>query len=178
MKLKGFQTPLIIQAIQFASEKHKNQVRRGSGLPYVTHPIIVSELIRKYKGNSVNIEALICAALLHDTLEDTDTNYHEIERLFGTLVASLVFELTSDEVAIEKMGKNEYLMQKMVTMSSYGLVCKLCDRLSNIIDGPTDNYLKDTRKMMEYIYDNRKDITETQKDIMLDIYAVLVTRGF
>ena len=171
-------TPLVVQAIQFASEKHKGQVRRGSGLPYVTHPIIVSEFIRKYKGNSINIESLIVAALLHDTLEDTNTNYHEIERLFGTLVASLVFELTSDEIAIQKMGKNEYLMQKMVTMSSYGLVCKLCDRLSNIIDGPSDKYLKDTRVMLEYIYINRADITETQKNILMDIQGVLESKGF
>lgn len=169
-------TTRIIEAIQFASKKHEGQVRRGSGLPYVTHPIIVSELVRKYKPGSKNLTELIIACLLHDTLEDTDTNYHEIERLFGTLAASLVFELTSDDETIKRMGKNAYLTQKMLTMSDYALVCKLCDRLSNIIDGPTKKYMKDTREMMDIIYDGRK-LTSTQKSIVVDIYEVLTKAG-
>ena len=113
---------LVIKAIGFAAEKHKGQERRGSGLPYVTHPIIVMELIQKYKSDSVRLNELKCAALLHDVLEDTECTYKELEREFGPLVASLVIELTSDEEMIEKMGKKEYIKQKMFNMSKYAFI--------------------------------------------------------
>jgi len=160
---------LVIKAISFASEKHKGQERRGSGLPYVTHPIIVMELVQKYKGNSKNIQELKCAALLHDVLEDTECEYHDIEREFGPLVASIVLELTSDEVMLEKLGKNEYLKQKMMKMSQYAFTLKLLDRLSNIMDGPREGYVKKTLNMMAFLLENRKEMTERQTGIIKDI---------
>lgn len=161
----------IIEAIQFASEKHKGQVRRGSGLPYVTHPIIVSHLILKYKGESHHIEELQIAALFHDLLEDTDTSYFEIEKRFGSLVASLVQELTSDPKEIKKVGKNKYLMNKMITMSRYAFILKLVDRLSNILDQPGEAYVKKTLVMMDFLLENRADITDRQKRIIGDIQS-------
>jgi guanosine-3',5'-bis(diphosphate) 3'-pyrophosphohydrolase len=160
---------LVIKAIQFASEKHKGQERRGSGLPYVTHPIIVMELVQKYKGTSKHIDELKCAALLHDTLEDTETSYGEIEREFGSLVASLVFELTSDKVSVKQMGKNEYLKQKMLKMSQYSFTLKLLDRLSNILDSPGESYIKKTLNMMSFLKEHKKDITKRQENIIFDI---------
>ena len=62
---------------------------------------------------------------MHDTLEDTPCSYIEIETEFGPLVASVVMELTSDEEAIKKIGKNEYLKEKMLNMSKYALTLKL-----------------------------------------------------
>ena len=159
----------VVQAIQFASEKHKGQIRRGSGLPYVTHPIIVMELVQHYKGTSKNIENLKCVALLHDVLEDTECTYFELEREFGALVASLVQELTSDEEQIKILGKNKYLMQKMLRMSQYAFTLKLLDRLSNIMDGPTKKYLKDTLEMIDYLKKNKADLTETHKNILRDL---------
>jgi (p)ppGpp synthase/HD superfamily hydrolase len=156
----------VIEAIKFASTKHKGQTRRGSGLPYVTHPIIVMELVREYKGTSKNLEALLVAALLHDTLEDTDTSYAELERKFGPMAASIVMELTSDPVAIKKMGKNNYLIQKMLKMSRYAFVIKLLDRFSNIMDRPSESYVKKTLKMMDVLKTGREDITERQLKII------------
>lgn len=160
---------LVLKAIKFASEKHKGQERRSSGLPYVTHPIIVMELVQKYKGDSKNIEELKSAALLHDTLEDTETSYQEIEREFGPLVGSLVLELTSDEVMIKELGKNEYLKQKMLKMSQYAFTLKLLDRLSNIMDEPRESYVKKTLNMLAFLLKERKEITEKQKSIISDI---------
>lgn len=159
----------LVKAFQFAAQKHKGQERRGSGLPYVIHPIIVSHLISKYKGDSTHIEDLQIAALLHDTLEDTDATYHEIEREFGPLVASIVMELTSDTEMIKKMGKNEYLIQKMILMSKYAFVLKLVDRFSNIVDEPGEAYVKKTLLMMSRLKDEREDLTDTQYEIILDI---------
>ena len=160
---------LVIKAINFAAEKHKGQERRGSGLPYVTHPIIVSQLIAKYKNGSSKLDELQCAGLLHDVLEDTECDKNELEREFGPLVASIVVELTSDTVMIKELGKNEYLKQKMIKMSKYAFIIKLIDRLSNILDKPGDSYVKKTLNMMEFLLENREDITERQITIINDI---------
>jgi len=163
---------LVIKAIQFAAEKHKGQERRCSGLPYVTHPIIVSQLIAKYKNGSKKLDELQCAGLLHDVLEDTDCTYSELEREFGPLVASIVVELTSDPVAIKQLGKNEYLKQKMIKMSKYAFIIKLIDRLSNVLDKPGESYVKKTLNMMEFLKKNRPDITERQLRIINEIENV------
>ena len=160
---------LVIKAIAFASEKHKGQERRGSGLPYVTHPIIVMELVQKYKGDSKHIQELKCAALLHDVLEDTECTYQEIEREFSPLIASIVMELTSDEVRLKELGKNEYLKQKMLKMSQYAFTLKLLDRLSNIIDEPRGGYVSKTLNMMAFLLKEREELTERQKNIISDI---------
>lgn len=160
---------LVIKAISFAATKHKGQERKGSGLPYVIHPIIVMELIQKYKGNSKDIEALKCAAILHDVLEDTDCDSKELEREFGPLVASLVMELTSDKIMIKKFGKKEYIKNKMINMSKYAFILKLLDRFSNIIDEPRTKYVYDTIETLDFIKTNRADITERQSLIILDI---------
>ena len=163
---------LVIKAINFAATKHKDQVRRDSGLPYVTHPIIVSQLIAKYKSSSSKLDELQAAGLLHDTLEDTDTSYLELEREFGPLVASIVMELTSDPEAIKKVGKNEYLKQKMIKMSKYAFVIKLIDRLSNVLDVPGSSYVRKTLDMMDFLKTHREDITERQLTIIHEIEYV------
>jgi len=163
---------LVIKAIGFAAEKHKGQERRGSGLPYVTHPIIVSQLIAKYKSGSSKLDELQCAGLLHDVLEDTDCTYHELEREFGPLVASIVMELTSDPIGLKELGKNEYLKRKMIKMSKYAFIIKLIDRLSNILDAPGSSYVKKTLNMVEFLRENRADITERQIRILDEIEKV------
>ncbi len=82
--------------------------------------------------------------------EDTFCSYIEIEREFGPLVASIVMELISNEESIEKIGKNEYLKNKMVNMSKYSLTLKLVDRLANILDTPKQKYIQDTLVLLTY----------------------------
>jgi GTP diphosphokinase / guanosine-3',5'-bis(diphosphate) 3'-diphosphatase len=160
---------LIIKAMKYAAEYHKDQIRRVSELPYIIHPMVVMELINKFKGDSFHIEELKCAALLHDVIEDTDCTYIELEREFGPMVSAMVMELTSDEESIRKVGKNNYLKVKMCEMSSYALILKLADRLSNILDSPGDEYVTKTIEMMDYIKGHRKDITGPHLRIMREI---------
>ncbi len=169
----GTKNNMIVKAILFASEKHNGQIRRESGLPYVTHPIIVSELLRKYK-TSKKLETLIVASLLHDILEDTETDFVEIATAFSPMVASLVLELTSDNEEIQRIGKNEYLKRKLLGLSSYGLVIKLVDRLSNVLDNPTEKYKKATIELMDFIANERK-LSKTHKKIVKDILEVIKT---
>jgi (p)ppGpp synthase/HD superfamily hydrolase len=143
------------QAKQFAILKHAGQYRKVSGEPYVNHVLQVGELVSTFKI-SKKLPQLVEAGILHDTLEDTDTTFVELATEFSPLVASLVLELTSDPKLVQQLSKKEYLKRKMLGMSSYGLFIKLCDRLSNVMDHPTDKAIISTREILEFLRENRK----------------------
>lgn len=148
------------KALAFATAKHAGQTR-SDGSPYIKHPERVADIVRKYK-KSHNIDQLISAAFLHDTVEDTGTTKEDLEKLFGGLVAALVQELSSDKEELDKVGKTAYLSRKMSLMSSYALVIKLADRLDNVSDLQTakneawrKKYKKETEEVLDYIEKNR-----------------------
>jgi guanosine-3',5'-bis(diphosphate) 3'-pyrophosphohydrolase len=147
-------------ALVYAAKAHSGQTR-SDNTPYIAHPERVAASVMKFK-KSRNIDALVSAAYLHDTIEDTRTTKEDLEKMFGVLVASLVQELTSDKDEIEKVGKTNYLAQKMKKMSSYALVIKLADRLDNVQDIKTaknaawrDKYKKETLSVLNYIEKER-----------------------
>lgn len=158
---------LLLKAIRFADSKHKGQVRKVSGEEYFTHPLMVSYLLAKYK-ESKHLQELLVASILHDTIEDTDATYDDIYKDFGPMVTGLVNELTSNKEEIKRIGKNEYLKKKMLGISSYALVIKLVDRLSNIMDNPTEKTKTDTIELLKYLKQHRK-LSKTQKNIIQDI---------
>lgn len=123
---------MLEKAVLFATKAHGEQLRK-SGEPYITHPLSVVENVYKYK-KSKNLDTLLIAACLHDTLEDTDVSYYDIVKEFGPQIAALVLELTNDEDMKNILGKECYLSIKMKNMSSWALVIKLCDRLDNLKD--------------------------------------------
>ena len=110
---------MITKAIEFATKKHSGQFRKITGLPYVTHPIEVARLVEQFKS-SKNMTELKVAALLHDTLEDTNATFSEIAMEFSPLIASLVLELTSDSLEIKKTSKCEYLKRLLPAFISKG----------------------------------------------------------
>ena len=161
MKLFEFVNETPQQALQYATQAHQGQTRSG-GEPYIGHPVRVANIIKQYK-QSHNLDALIQAAYLHDTIEDTATTQEALHDLFGGLVASLVQELTSDLEEIQRVGKKDYLARKMAhEMSSWGLVIKLADRLDNVKDIATaktpewrQKYKAETEHIMDYLEKNR-----------------------
>jgi|TARA_B110000977_G_scaffold176023_1_gene231251 (p)ppGpp synthase/HD superfamily hydrolase len=162
------------KAIRFAANAHRKQTRT-SGDAYITHPVEVAKIVKQFK-KSHNLEALISAAYLHDTVEDTDTELEDITKMFGGLVASMVKELTSDEQSKEfKASKADYLSAKMSSMSSWALVVKLADRIHNISDLNTaktkkwaSNYKKQTTQIMDELEKNRT-LTGTHKKMIKSI---------
>lgn len=155
----------------FATVAHQGQTRKFAGEPYVEHPKRVAKIVKKFKGNSHKLDALTKAALLHDTIEDTDTTEEDLKRLYGGLVASLVKELSSDTKEIKNAGKASYLSSKLSGMSSWGLVIKLADRLDNVSDlfqaGKTfrDKYTRETKIILKNLKQNRK-LTATQMKLI------------
>lgn len=155
---------MVLDALLYAHELHKGQVRKGSNLPYISHPVAVSYLVAQYK-RSKHLADLITAALLHDLVEDTTATLVDIEKRFSPMVAGLVHELTSDRNEIERLGKLAYLQQKFLKLSKYALVIKLADRLHNVSDQPTEQTLADTLILMNYLEQHR-ELTRTQEQLV------------
>ena len=161
-----------LSALRVATAAHKGQ-KRKSGDDYISHPKEVARIVKQYK-KSHNLDALIQAAYLHDTIEDTDTTYKDLVKQFGGLVAGMVKDLTSDKEAIEAMGKGEYIADKMAKMSSWSLVIKLADRLANVgdIDDRPASFQKKYANQTKLALDRLKRdryLSKTHKRIMAAI---------
>ena len=131
---KNYDMEKIKRAVDYASEMHEGQFR-VSGDPYVSHPIAVAEIVAGLELDTNSI----CAALLHDTVEDCSdkTNLDEIKKLFGEEVSMLVDGLTKlvplyiedkEEAHIENLRKMLLAMSKDIRV----IFIKLCDRLHNM----------------------------------------------
>ena len=169
-------------AWEFAKELHKDQVRKFINKPYFdAHVQKVNGTAKQYTTD----EDLLCAALLHDTIEDCFKDkwegYSIIKEKFGKRVADLVLELTSDEGEMKHRydgSKRDYLIYKMTHMSDDALIIKLCDRLQNISDAFTasekfrNNYFNETSAIVEAI-ESERNLTDIHKRILTDIKAKL-----
>jgi GTP diphosphokinase / guanosine-3',5'-bis(diphosphate) 3'-diphosphatase len=122
----------LLQAIKFSAEKHRNQRRKGAdAFPYINHPIDVADIL--WRIGSVRDIDTIVAAILHDTLEDTDTTPGEIEALFGKDVLGLVEEVTDDK-SLPKEERKRLQVVNAYHKSTAAKLIKLADKISNIND--------------------------------------------
>jgi GTP pyrophosphokinase len=161
---------LVLKAMQFAEIHHDGQVRKGSGLPYFYHPVAVAIIAATFK-QSKHLTELFCAAVLHDGLEDTSLTFEKIAQEFGSLVASLVLELTNDNEEIARIGKLEYHKKKLVGISSYALYIKLADRMHNVSDNPSEKMVTETLELMAHLKKNRK-LTKAQAEMVAEIIRI------
>ncbi len=158
------------RALKFAKRMHEGQFRKD-GTPYVLHPIRVARNVKYFKKNSNHLDILCAAAILHDTLEDTNLTFYDIVEFFGADVAGVVLELTTDEDLKKEIGKSRYLELKMKNMSSWALTIKLCDRLDNVSDLMNSSekfrikYVKETLEILDFLLVNR-ELTKTQYRIV------------
>lgn len=118
----------IIQAILFAAEKHKFQRRKSDDSAYINHPLRVMQILIDF--NLANYETL-CAAVLHDTVEDTDTSIEEIKENFGEEIAGYVAEVTDDK-SVPKVLIKKKQIENAKHKSLGGTVVKLADKLDNL----------------------------------------------
>lgn len=123
---------LVLEAAQFAAHKHKDQRRKDSkGSPYINHPIALANILRG--EGRVTDEVAIAAALLHDTIEDTETSYEELRGQFGREVADVVAEVT-DTKWLEKKSRKRLQISKAARASEAAKLVKLADKISNLRD--------------------------------------------
>jgi len=142
--------PKLIQAINFAAKKHSSQKRKGAdGEPYINHPLEVLNLLTSV-GKVEDFNILI-AAVLHDTIEDTETTEEEIEKLFGAEVCKMVLELTDDK-SLPKAERKQLQIEHAPYISVGAKQIKLCDKISNIrdvLENPPDGWSVERRS--EYV---------------------------
>ena len=122
----------LLQCVEFAAIKHRNQRRKDGGkTPYINHPINVATILA-VEAN-IHEEDVLKAALLHDTVEDTDTTFEEIEGLFGKDICEIVREVTDDK-SLEKQERKRLQIVHAATSSRKAKLVKLSDKLSNLRD--------------------------------------------
>ena len=130
-------------ALKLSEQAHSNQLRK-SGDPFITHPLEVAKILTSIKLDADSI----VAGLLHDTLEDTNLNIEEINKIFGHQIVELVDGLTkinkfSLKVNNQKFGENYKKLILATTKDLRVILVKLADRLHNM---RTIQFLKDENK--------------------------------
>ena len=124
---------LITQAFNFAKQAHKG-VKRLSGEPYIMHPIAVAQIVSEEIGLG---STSICAALLHDVVEDTDYTVQDIQNIFGPKIAQIIDGLTKISGGIfgdKASAQAENFKKLLLTMSEdiRVILIKISDRLHNM----------------------------------------------
>ena len=123
---------LLLRALSFAAHKHRDQRRKDAeASPYINHPIALAQVLAAEGGVS-DIEVL-AAALLHDTIEDTDTTGEELEREFGHRIAAIVVEVT-DDTALPKAERKRLQIVHAAGISPGAKLVKLADKICNLRD--------------------------------------------
>ena len=125
-------TQILRRATGFAAWKHDGQLRKGEGnTPYVHHPIEVTAILAEV-GEITDLDVLQ-AALLHDTIEDTETTAEELESLFTTRIRGLVLDV-SDDKSLFKHERKALQIEHAPHLSVEAQTIKLADKISNVTD--------------------------------------------
>ena len=124
--------PQFIRALEFASRKHSTQRRKDAeASPYINHPIALVSILAVEAG--IEDPDVLCAALLHDTIEDTDTTCEELAEQFGSVIADIVLEVTDDKTLKKDVRKQLQIEHAPALSHAAGLV-KFADKIANLRD--------------------------------------------
>ncbi len=122
----------ILKALNFAALKHKDQRRKDpEESPYINHPIALANIL--CNEAHINDVEVICGALLHDTVEDTDTTPEEIEDVFGSAIRQIVMDLTDDK-GLDKEARKLKQIEHATHICDKAKLVKLADKISNLRD--------------------------------------------
>ena len=143
--------PRLLRAIAFAARAHRRQLRKDGQTPYVSHVFRVCLTVRHVFG--VDDDDVLAAAVLHDTIEDTNTDYDDIEKDFGREIADWVKALTKEKREREPQREKRYI--KGLAAGPWQVkVCKLADVHDNLLDSehfPAPQRAKTFRRAREYL---------------------------
>lgn len=125
------------KTLSFANHAHREQKLPGSDLPYVAHlcNVCMEAVHAVVQSGTEDINLTLQCALLHDTIEDTDLTYQDIEKEFGTQVADGVLALTKDE-SLDKSEQMPDSLQRILQQSSEIRIVKMADRINNLSKPP------------------------------------------
>jgi len=122
----------VLKAAAFAAEKHRDQRRKDAeASPYINHPIALANVLANEGG--VTDTNVICAALLHDTIEDTETTEAELRAAFGDEITDIVLEVTDDK-SLAKHVRKQRQIDHAPHISAEAKLVKLADKICNLRD--------------------------------------------
>lgn len=132
MTIKSKDLALILTALEFSSHKHRDQRRKDNNAsPYINHPISLANVLCN-EGKITNAK-VICAALLHDTIEDTETTADELKSKFGKRITNIVVEVTDDK-SLPKAERKLAQIEHAKHASKRAKLVKLADKICNLRD--------------------------------------------
>ncbi len=125
---------LILRAASFAAQMHRQQRRKGADdVPYINHPLWIASTLATH---GVDDPVTLAAALLHDTIEDTDATHDQLVEQFGREVADVVAEVTDDK-SLEKAERKRLQVEHAPHLSQRAKLVKLVDKIANVRDVAT-----------------------------------------
>ncbi|HMA89355.1 MAG TPA: HD domain-containing protein [Burkholderiales bacterium] len=130
--MRADSTQTLVDALAFAADKHRRQRRKDAeASPYINHPIALARVLSVEAG--LADARLLAAAVLHDTLEDTETTYEELRERFGQAVAAVVLEVTDDKM-LPKEERKRLQIEHAAHISRRAKLVKLADKICNVRD--------------------------------------------
>ena len=164
------QLEILMRALAFAADKHKNQRRKDpEASPYINHPITLAGILVA-EGQITDLET-ICGALLHDTIEDTETTEAELANAFGTVIARIVMEV-SDDQRLPKPERKKAQITHAPALSTRARAVKLADKIANlrdVADCPPRDWSLERRRAY---YDWAKQVIDGLRGSYPDLEAV------
>ena len=147
MSIEESDLKLLLKALQFSALKHKDQRRKDVATsPYINHPISLASILCN-EAHITDVE-VICGALLHDTVEDTETKQEEIESEFGSAIKDIVMDVT-DNKDLEKHERKQAQIDHAAHICDKAKLVKLADKISNLRDvsvNPPPDWTLDRRQ--------------------------------
>jgi guanosine-3',5'-bis(diphosphate) 3'-pyrophosphohydrolase len=140
---------ILTEAYKFSATKHTKQRRKGIlDIPYINHPIEVANVLAH--TNEYEDFILLAAAVLHDTLEDTETTFDELNSNFGSEISNVVLEVT-DDMSLSKEKRKQIQIDKASGLSIRAKKIKIADKICNVLDILQTRYYWNDRQKHEYI---------------------------
>lgn len=163
----------LLEAERFAKKKHRHQLRKDKKTPYWFH---LRQVVRNLSAIGIADNDILCAGWLHDTIEDTDTDYDNLAEKFGARVARIVVEVTKDKTLPERK-KERAFCAKLSNASWEAQAVKLCDIWANLADlrsgyGNRTRRLTQIKKKMKDFYAIRSGLVRHSTNIPNILSAV------
>jgi guanosine-3',5'-bis(diphosphate) 3'-pyrophosphohydrolase len=153
----------LLEAISFAARAHQGQLRKDGRTPYVSHVFRVSLIVRQVFG--VDDFSVLTAAVLHDTIEDTTTDFDDLEKQFGQEIASWVSALSKDKRLPEAEREKAY--ENQLAQSPWQVkICKLADIYDNLTDAinmPEEKRGRTVRNAQRYLAALKPNLPEVAR---------------
>lgn len=124
--------PLVVKALHFAAQQHRNQRRKDADTsPYINHPIALLQVLVQEGG--IEDPEILAAALLHDTIEDCGVTAAELSQHFGSKVSAYVVEVTDDK-SLAKEARKQAQIDHAPHLSAEAQCIKVADKICNLRD--------------------------------------------